>query len=142
MGRWVVVTDSRRARIFEVAPDRSALKEVDDLVNTASHEPVADSRGHGFDGRGGTRHGMESKTLPKEHDMALFAHELSRFLQREFAANHFKELVLVAAPDWLGQLREALHDSVLAVLKPSIPKNLTLSPVSELLDHLKSAKSL
>lgn len=142
MNTWVVVTDSRRARIFTQPEKGAALEELNDLVHPAFGRGDADSRGRGFDGRGGTRHGLEPKTLPKEHDAAEFAHELGQYLKNELAANHFKDLVVVAAPDWLGHLRQSLHDSVTDVLKKTLPKDLVTCSPADLLAQLKSGGCL
>ncbi len=138
MSTWVVVTDSRRARVFESSPANPALKEIKDLLNPLSHQQTPDGRGQGAAGSSGTQHGLESRTQPKEHDAQQFAHEISSFLHKEHAANHFKDLLLVAAPDWLGHVQQALHESVKAVMQKPLQKNLVQNTPAELLDQIKA----
>jgi protein required for attachment to host cells len=123
-----------------VAP--AGLQEVHDLVHPAVGSDDPDSRGRGFDGRGGTRHGLEPKTLLGEHDAAQFAQELGRFLQRELDAKHFQTFVLVAAADWLGHLRQTLHHSVKTALTKTLSKDLLQCSTAELLERLKAEHCL
>jgi protein required for attachment to host cells len=138
MSTWILVTDSRRARVFEAADKVSALTEVRDLLNAASHQQTPDERGRGVGSHTGTQRGMEPRTLPKEHDAQQFAREVSEFLRVEHAANHFGKLFVVAAPDWLGHLQAALHDSVRAVMQTPLQKNLVHSTPAELLDEIRA----
>lgn len=137
MSTWVLVSDSRRARVFEVGMEGKALKEIRDLLNPASHQQTPDERGRGSS-HSGTQHEMQPRMLPKEHDVRQFAREVSDFLHTEHAANHFRELLIVAEPDWLGHLEAALHDSVKAVMQKPLPKNLVHSTPAELLDRISS----
>ena len=138
MSTWVVVTDSRRARVFESSAADPALKEIKDLLNPLSHQQVPDERGQGAAGRSGTQHGLESRTQPKQHDAQQFVHEISSFLHKEHAANHFKDLLLVAAPEWVGHLQQALHDSVKAVMQKPVQKDLVHCTPAELLEQIKA----
>ena len=79
--KWVVVAESSRARIFSVESRTSPLKEVDDLINSASRlkgeELVSDDVGRSFDSHGhGGRHAMEPRTQPKETEVLHFAHDV------------------------------------------------------------------
>lgn len=134
---WVLSTDHCRARCFDYDARLSTLQEVNDLINPALQEPVDDQRGTGFDSAGG-RHGMQSRTSPREHDTHQFAQAIARFLRDQHAAGHFDHLQLVAASDWLGELRQILPDTVRRTLTEPLQKNLAKASNDELLQQLKA----
>lgn len=134
---WVLNTDHYRARCFDYDAHHATLQEVSDLLNPSARNTIDDQRGHGFDGAGGTRHGMQPRTQPHQHDDAQFARAIAEYLRSEQAAGHFDQLQLVAAPDWLGELRKALPETVRRTLTEPLQKNLAKASTDELLQQLK-----
>ena len=53
-------------------------------------------------------------------------------LYRHAHANHFNELVVIAPPKILGNLRKAFHAEVAGRVTAEIPKVLTSHPISEI----------
>ena len=136
MTTWVLSTDHYRARCFDYDARLSTLLEISDLINPAVPESVDDQRGSASNGTGG-HHGMQSRTTPREHDTRLFAQAIARFLRDKHAAGQFDELQLVAAPDWLGELRQTLSPTVQRTLAEPLQKNLAKASRDELLQQLK-----
>ncbi len=61
-----------------------------------------------------------------------FANEVAEALYRHAHANRFEELVIVAPPKILGNLRKVLHAEVVDLIAAEIPKDLTTHPLSEI----------
>lgn len=74
------------------------------------------------DGPSGSR--PEEQT-PRQTDEATFAKQLAEALYRMSQAGDYEDLVLVADPQTLGQLRDAMHKTVHASLVFTLDKDLT-----------------
>jgi protein required for attachment to host cells len=109
---WIVVADASRARVFS-RTGRSALTEVATLVHPASRLHARDL---GTDapgrqsGHGGRRHQVEPRNDPKEVETIAFAREIAKRVTAARVADEFDELVLIAPPHFLGDLRQMLDD--------------------------------
>lgn len=142
MSVWVMVSDSRRARIFDVGKNGAELNELADFTNqTAREYPPALNR-RSLDARGGAWHGLAPRETPQQHDAQLFAGELAEYLYKEWATHHFEDLVLVAAPEWLGTLRQALPGGVTGAIRRTINKDLTRAGGDEIIAQLVAARPL
>lgn len=124
---WVVVADSTRARILSL--EHRALSELEDLVHPASRTPdrdlVSDRGGRSFDSsRQGGRHAMEPQHTPKQVEVDAFARQLAQRLDAARAKGEFDELILIAAPQFLGQLSAHLDDLTQRLVMRRIDKNL------------------
>ncbi|MDX1430868.1 MAG: host attachment protein [Gammaproteobacteria bacterium] len=126
---WVVVAESSRAKIYEWRRRSEGLDEIRDLVHPQSRqrpsELTSDLPGRSFSSVGGSRHAMEPTTDPKRHEAGSFAAEIAGELDHARATGRFEELVLVAPPRFLGQLRECLSRTTLDAVSREIHKNLT-----------------
>ena len=138
MTTWVLSTDHFRARCFDYDARRSTLSEMNTLLNPTARETIGDDRGRGFDGGDGTRHGMQPKSTPHQHDCSRFARDIADFLRGEHAAGRFDQLQLVAAGDWLGELRQVLPETLQRTLIEPLQKNLAKASTDELLQQLKA----
>ncbi len=136
--RWYVIADGARARILArmgkkfVAP----LGEQFIGVNLKSGEINADRPGRAFDSRGGGRHAMEPPTDPHRKVKADFARDIAEVLEHELSRHNYDELVLVAAPQTLGDLRSLLPDTVRRKVVAEVDKDLTHVPDHELGERL------
>ncbi len=74
------------------------------------------------------------------HELAKdrFAADLADKLYQMAHKGRFKRLVLVAAPNILGELRDKMHQEVSDKVVGEIPKTLTNHPVNEIEDIVKS----
>lgn len=141
MTAWMLVADSRKARIFEHGRARGEFHEVTDLVH-----PIEEKRLHGdaqrgmFSGMKGERHGMEPPRSPADNAMHAFAAEVAEFLRREYNAHHFSEITLAAPPDFLGALRAEIGDDLKKAVVHSIDKNLLACATEELERYFTQAR--
>jgi protein required for attachment to host cells len=112
---WVLVADSCLARLFRMGEEPRDWE----LINEFHHR---DSRlsGRELDGTGSGdiqnngatyRNALEPLSL-KRLEAEKFARTLSAMLHDAMVGNAFEDLVLVAAPEFLGLLRKSLSPSV------------------------------
>ena len=130
---WVVVADNSRARIFTAETPSSPLIEVDSIVHPEARmhdrDITSDLPGRGS-GSGGARHSYETETDAKDHENAGFAKRIAGFLDDARKCEKFRQLIIVAAPALLGNLRSGLNDQTRKMVSLELDKNLSqLSPV-------------
>lgn len=125
---WIVVADSSHARIFQLRDGQLPAEEIEDLANPlgrADNRQLA-SDGHGQyfgpEGRGHTAPRVEE---PVQHEVRQFAREIGHRLDTAAAQNRFQHLALVAAPRFLGLLRDSLDKQTRKLVTAEVPKNVS-----------------
>jgi protein required for attachment to host cells len=143
---WVIAADSNRARIFELtAGDK--LQEIEDMYNPegrqSGREQVEDAEGRfsqggpvggsigaggsvgaavaGARGQGSTGQPQET---PREHDVNMFSKQLVRFLDQARNEHRFDKLRVIAAPKFLGLIRQNMSKEVQKMVEQEIPKDI------------------
>ncbi len=81
------------------------------------------------DGPSGHRPPESSK---QETDEATFAKQLAKELYRRAHSGGFEELVLIADPQTLGQIRPCLHKEVQSRLVREVAKTLTKASIADI----------
>jgi|SRR5690606_10980417 len=117
-----LAADGARARFFEGARIGGPLKELRAREMRAA--PLAPSRARparGHDRLGPARHAIEPRQTPRAAAEARFARTVAQATER--LAARYDELVICAAPVFLGQLREHLAEAVAAKVKMEVPKD-------------------
>lgn len=117
----VIVADGTQARLFVNTGNKRAPKLVQREFLTPQdleHE-----------GPSGSRPAEQSE---KATDEATFAKQLAHVLYKRAQRGDFAELVLIADPQTLGQLRPQLHKEVTSRLVAEIGKTLTGSPIADI----------
>lgn len=74
---------------------------------------------------------------PQQTDEATFAKQLAQALYKMKADGEFETMVLVADPQTLGQMRDAMHKTLAAAILRSLPKDLTNHSTEEIAQALK-----
>ena len=137
---WVVVADKARARIFFAASPNAALEEKEVFLNPEDRVPerdlVTDRPGRAHSSVGNQRSGMSGEVDAKTHEAQMFAKEVAERLAKARANAEFDRLVLVAAPAFLGMLREKLDSQVLRCVTLTLDKDLSHLGARELREHL------
>ena len=146
---WILVADAARARIFNpqppkprkkvdfagragrIVPDKpqsDELEEVAALVHPDSElkgrEIVSDAPGS-FQERAGGRHSGDPQTDLKHQAARSFATQVVAYLEKARQERRFDRLVLVAAPLFLGTLRERLTSPLRQMISLEIDKDYT-----------------
>ncbi|TAN67890.1 MAG: host attachment protein [Methylobacter sp.] len=136
---WIVVADSTRARIFTADTPSSPLEEIEDFSHTEGRlhdrEMTSDLPGK-IKSTGAGGHAFEQPTDPKKHEADTFAHHISQYLEEAHNANRFEQLLIIAAPSFLGLLRNNLPDQVKKLVRFELDKDITLMSAADIRQHL------
>lgn len=137
---WVVAAESSRARIFAVENRISPLSELEDFAHSEGRardqELVSDKAGRGFDGIQEGRHGMEKQFDAKHHEAVAFARRIADRVELARSRGEFAQLVLIAAPEFLGILRQQLSSHASRMVSKTVDKNLVQRPENEIRGYL------
>jgi protein required for attachment to host cells len=135
----VLVSDGRRARFLRnrgtpVHPELILELALGD-DNPPSREQGSDQPGrtHAPDGR--SRSALEETDWHRQAE-ERFASRIADTLYDMEHAHRFRELVMVAPPRMLGELRARLRDEVADTVVAEVPKDLSALSVPELGKHL------
>ena len=138
---WVLVADAARARLFEVGQPQQTLSPAlgQELIgsNLPSREIASDRPGRSFDSGGHGRHAMAPPTDPARHARGEFARYVARLLDEQRESGSFERLVVVAPPQFLGDLRAVMSQQLQGTVAAEVAKDLSKLPLHELQDHLR-----
>ncbi|AKI01591.1 protein required for attachment to host cells [Hoeflea sp. IMCC20628] len=133
---WVVVADGEKALFLENSgtPDKPALR-----VFNAFEQPNPKTAAQGVDRPGRLSDGMGSahRSAVQEtdwHRLAKheFAHEVAAVLEKNAQADRFNQLIVVAPPVVLGELRKSMTKAVSDRIVAEEAKDLTRHPVRDI----------
>ncbi len=137
---WIVIADGARARIFlNEGPGTGLVTALDrDLTgnNLSSHEIGSDRPGVTFSSAGPGRHALAPHTDPHEHEKHEFIKLVVKEIETGFNARAFEQLILVAPPRALGDLRAGLSPPISRLVKSELHKDLTHLTPHQLGEHL------
>ena len=138
---WLLVADAARARLFQVEQPQLTLSAAlgRELIgsNLPSREIGSDRPGRTFDSAGEGRHAKEPPTDPARHAQQTFAREVVQLLDEKRLKGAFDRLIVVAPPQFLGDLRAAMTVQLRAAVVAEIGKDLSKLALPELQDHLR-----
>lgn len=132
---WMVVADGEKALFLRNEGDQKYpnlkvfREEMED--NPPNREQAASNRGRFNDGPSVHRSAVEDTDwhqLGKER----FARDISEILYRQAHKHRFEQLILVAPPSTLGDMRKQLHQEVADKVIGEVPKTLTNHPIDEI----------
>jgi protein required for attachment to host cells len=115
----VVVADEYQVILYEREGLKGPLRQLRTLTNKEARmkteELLADRGGRSFDSHGQGRHtmGME-KDSPKQHGARVFAKDIAEWVGAEMHKGAFDGFALIAAPKFLGMLRQELASATKA----------------------------
>jgi len=140
MNIWVVVADSAQARILAAEKSTDTLCEEAVLVHPESrlleHELTSDQPGRVFDSTGRGRHAMGKSVDPKKQEVIIFSKQVAEYLEAGRHAHRFDKLYVLAAPAFLGHLRDHFSTPLSNTIAGSIDKNLVDRDIDEIRSHL------
>ncbi len=136
---WILVADSSRARIF-TAEKSSSINEIEDLAHPEGrlHEQdlTSDLPGKDTDKVGSGKHSFQDQVEPKQQEAINFAKRIARHLDESYSDNKFEQLMVVAAPSFLGTLRHQFSDEISQRICFELDKNITMHSVDDIRKHL------
>jgi protein required for attachment to host cells len=127
---WLIVADEAVAHIFQWQGASRRLEEVETLTHPAAHSQEADLRrdAHGRISGHAARPMTSvatSASLDMVHGEAIqFARRVAERLGRAQTEDRFQQLIIAAAPRFLGLLRQELAPQVTAKIKEDVDKDL------------------
>lgn len=132
----IVVADQSEARFYDAEHPDSGLRLIGRFTDPDAHlhdrDFKSDRPGRVFDhapdpsGRRGAtaHHGTGGERRPRRHEAEMFADRIAAHVQAAHRQNEFDRLVLMAAPGFLGLLRQALPVSIRATVAAEVGKDL------------------
>ena len=134
-GTWVVVADGEKALFLRNVTDGEnpnlevIRKEEQDNPKDIDQSANRPGRVHQS-----ANHGRSAYADTDWHELAKdrFAADLADILYERAHKGKFDSIVLVAAPNVLGELRDQLHQEVTDKVVGEIPKTLTNHPIDEI----------
>ncbi|MEZ5783672.1 MAG: host attachment family protein [Rhizobiaceae bacterium] len=141
-GVWVIVADGEKALFLKnegdaTYPNLNVVRELHE-ENPPSREQGTDQPGRMSDGPSSHRSAVEEvdwHRIAKER----FADEISERLYKMAHRGDFEEIVLIAPPLVLGEMRKKLHKEVESKVIGEVAKTLTGHPVYEIEKILMAA---
>ncbi len=138
--KWVLVASNGRAKILAVLNVRS-LAEIWHMehpeASLQGRELITDSPGRSYDAVGVGQHAMEFNTDPERQQLIKFAKQICNYIESAGKQGHFDQLVVIAAPAFLGQLRSQLGPATARLIVQEISKNVTRFNTKEIQRYLE-----
>ncbi|MFT6407240.1 MAG: protein required for attachment to host cells [Arenicella sp.] len=140
MTTWILVADENRGRIIATDKSTDTLVERQDLVHPesrlAERELTSDTAGRNQSNKNSASHGINEAGKVKAHHAQQFAKEIASTLNKAQQQNEFTNLILVAAPKFLGTLRKEIGGEVKKLVCFELDKDLTKLKISQIREHL------
>ncbi len=132
---WVLVADEAIARILQWQPGERLLDPVEELTDPLAHAFDRDLRRDAYGRRNSTvtaSAGEDETHLVAER----FARQVCDHLAQALQQRKFDALRVVAAPKFLGLLRQAMDARVAAVITDELNKELVHDRAEDLVERL------
>ncbi|NOR51518.1 MAG: host attachment protein, partial [Gammaproteobacteria bacterium] len=97
---------------------------------------TSDLPGRQAGGSTGSHHSVGGKTDPKEYEAIEFARDLSRQLEAAHNSQKFRQLIVVAAPAFLGHLRKEMSSNISKVVTLELDKDIVEQDATSIREHL------
>jgi protein required for attachment to host cells len=129
---WIVAANRTDARIFESRRGEN-IEELATFICSEARQPdrasLTDAPGRSHDRLGTARHSMEPHTGLADQLAQRFARQIAGRVERGRTDNAWDELVLVAGPEFLGHLREALGSHCMQHVIAECHKNIVTEDI-------------
>jgi protein required for attachment to host cells len=155
---WIVVANNSGARIFTLAPPVPRLKDPEALqysteellpsrlveLETLEHPEGrlksqaidADRPGRSFESAGMKRHAMTREVDPKKQEAITFAGQVAERLESARRQGEVERVILVAAPEFLGLLRDHLTSEFRRMIEEEYSLDLAQMTPQDIRAHL------
>ena len=149
---WIVTANASRARFFSQAAPSAGLEKVEDMVNAGARlrtsetesdkiGPTAATKSMHNTGGALPNKAYEPHQTPVEHQTELFAKNVAEFLLKGQQQGRFRQLCIVASPQFLGILRQQLDSNVASAVSLEINKDYTQASTAELQEHIRAHRA-
>lgn len=138
---WILVADGARSRVFARKEPQKRLTEVEEGRLSGTRAPSRElgeaPPGRNADSGGPGRHGMEAPTDPHDQAEKEFLRSVIEWLAVREQASAFDNLIVIAAPRALGELRSLYSRQMRDKLVKEIDADLIQADVRELESRLE-----
>lgn len=136
---WIVVADNCQAKIYR-SVKFPKVEEVFYLEHPESRlhnqDLISSKPGHSSQGTGNTGYSYQSEKEPRQLEAAKFAVYLAGFLSSAEKKKEFHSLYLIAAPSFLGLLRQHITPEIQKMIVAELNKELTSCDAATIEHHL------
>lgn len=136
----IAVANQTHARIFTADSSKAPLVEIETMIHPEAklHEQdiTSDLPGKAKAANGAGGHAYDNETNVKKHELSVFAKHIAERLEAAENDNVFHNLLLVASPKMLGELRAQLPNRIREKTVFELDKNLTQCKPAEIRAHL------
>lgn len=123
---WICVADAGHLRILKSTGPGTPVERLVEETHARDHgKDFADRPGRAFESADGTRHAMEPGEDPVRRDKRDTAAEIGKRLSDHAQKHDFQRLILVAPPQFMGDLRKHLSPAAAAAIIAEVDKDLT-----------------
>ena len=133
---WIIVADGTQAQIYSNKGPGTGLETVLPQPLVAGTPPggeiASDRPGRVFDIAGEGRHAVQPASDPHRHLQKIFAGEVAKVLNRRLKDDTFQQLVVIAAPKMLGDLRAAFGENIRKLVIAELDKDLSKLTIHQL----------
>ncbi len=137
---WVLAADSSYAKILKADNRVGPLVPIEELEHPESRmkdtELYSDQPGRAFDRGGQGRHAMENEVDAKKEESIRFARALCEKLRQAANDKAFDKLYIVAAPAFLGELRDCMDAHVKSLVAGEVAKDVVKQSPEEIREKL------
>jgi protein required for attachment to host cells len=131
----VMVVDGGKMLLFRNDGDGAhphlKVEEALEAINPPAHEQASDAPGRAFASSGTARSSVEQTDFHQQAEDRLAA-DASALLNKRALANDYEQLIIIAPPRTLGEMRRHYHKALEARLVAEIAKDLTGHPVADI----------
>ena len=139
---WYVIADGGRARFVE-RDEEGAFRTLSSFVSTelhkSTHELGRDRPARVKESATPSRHGVGPRRDLHEAAKGAFIRTVATELAAQLKDGKFDELVLVAPPGVIAELKDALSKPIAKLVVEELQKDLTKVPDHELSGHLSTS---
>lgn len=140
---WILAADGNQARLLKGVNllkdgQQSPEQEVFRWEPKKAQDIMADKPGRGHSSGGAGRSAMEYSSDPVREEQQKFTAEVACRIDGYAAEGAFDRLVVCAAPQTLGDLRNKLSDKSRMLTMAEIDKNFSNLPTEKLISSVRS----
>ncbi len=137
---WIIVANGSECKIFSANNHGKAIKLLKGFYSADSHLQAAylgvDKPGRVHESGSATRHAIEPKTDLHDKEKTKFSDLIANYLNKEIKTEKFKHLILIASPEFLGEIRKKLSKNTISIIAKEINKDLTHLKEEEILQYI------
>lgn len=127
MKQWIVLANSCFAEIYEGNHNEIRSIEYFDYPEgrQRSREILSERPGRSHESVGHSSHAVGTKVDIHSHEIRIFAHIIADALKKAKAENAFDRLIIIAPPQFLGELRQLLPDTIKKCIHKEVNKDIS-----------------